>query len=58
MLPVAPDAATAPARRATSVDHRPPPHHKVHRPGPRRRRGHIAGKIFEELWDAIEDVFD
>lgn len=60
VFPVAPDRATAPA--ATSA--RPARNHddtrksSPRRPGKRRHIGRLARRIWAELWDELEDIFD
>ena len=60
MFPVAPDRATAPAatpaRPTRTKDH--DRKHSPSRPARRRHIGHLARRIWVELWDELEDIFD
>ena len=49
MLPV-PERVTAPAATPT--------HPAPRRPAPRRKLGRLASKLWDEVWDEIEDIFD
>jgi hypothetical protein len=56
MMPVTAPMATAP--RCDPRARQPEPPKKVARPQKRRKSKSIGRKLFSELWDVIEDVFD
>jgi len=43
-----------------AVSHRPAPekHKAPDRPGKRKKRKSFKKKVWEEVWDALEDIFD
>jgi len=62
MLPNGPAAATAPAatpaRPAPRKPAERPDRKEVRRPKKRKNRKGLVRKVFKELWDEIEDIFD
>lgn len=68
LLPMPPGRATAPAAAPARPDPSKPAHfgesarkakHKpVSRPGKRKKSKGIGRKIWSEVWDALEDIFD
>ena len=62
MLRSEPDRATAPAATPARPDHRAAPQRgRYARPAKYRKRKKTKGllrKVFEEIWDELEDIFD
>ncbi|WP_342076218.1 hypothetical protein [Yoonia sp. SS1-5] len=62
MLPIAPHGAPAADHAKRTKAHRPPARHypaqSYRKPQKRKKSKSFRRKVFEELWDVIEDVFD
>lgn len=46
------------AKRTRPIGHPPHKEPRYERPKPKRRRKGLGRKIFEEIWDLAEDIFD
>lgn len=58
-LKILPQRAEAPSR-PMGISHRPAPmaHEPPARPGKRKKRSSFKRKVWSEVWDALEDIFD
>jgi len=58
-LKILPQQAKQPKPRS-AVSHRPKPakHAAPSRPGKRKKRKSFKKRIWEEVWDVVEDIFD
>jgi len=53
-----PRTASQSAKRTRPIGPPPGRPQDDHRPRPKRRRKGLGRKIFEEIWDIAEDIFD
>ncbi|WP_439154881.1 hypothetical protein [Yoonia sp.] len=60
MFPVTPGMATAPAATPARPARRAeqPKYAQPRRPAKKRKVGRFARKLWEEIWDELEDIFD
>jgi len=56
-MKILPQKAKAP-KVQKAISHRPRPVHDHDRPGKRKKRKSFKKRIWEEVWDVVEDIFD